>query len=550
MNHSIFLFMILPVILLNSPLKAEVCSHNYVTNRLEFRNSSANKLDLTAFNALEGEQIMFNNQEFIVKCQTTRYVLRSTMFFNTYYPSDIICIYLPGDSNPILILKEFFSFWIDETDTLKVIQLDSYVPQAALPFFQVVNFVNTLRECFSKQWHYLHLPNDPIAISSQVIQLDTRVPNILSENQSIAEKLGGKFIKWGENIHRETLPPILYNKGKNWLLTRPSLKEIEKELQTLPDSSSVETCKEFIVLLKNYGCKEASSLKEVYAKIKGSSAEKQFLSIFCNLNNPILNDMLLQACKKKLNPKKMFDQLIAIHILEEFFRLRNSLKLEIPLPRFYKNNNVYLTPISWTKTTPFAFYLEVKELAKTDGLGFKYNRYPSKPSIFMFDEYSLIHEKLREWFSPLTKEDIQRLYEDQEQREISTLNYDLPIEKKLIELLGDEEVVKLVNISKLRIFQGRDGETIAMMVDEAFNCLKNVKRYQYSNINKDEIWQSFYKNQNSSPLLTWYLIVAYVSNYDNFFVPLPLNWFTQAKEKFFNTYYTKEEDYQGKDIRR
>lgn len=168
----------------HSILSANACTHNYRTNRLEYRNGINNKLDLSKFQKLEAEKIMFNGQRFICKRQNTRYLLRCAELNTilTYYPSDLICIYIPGESDPILILKEYFSYWMDRSKkTLKIITLDSYVPQDILSFDEIVDFVDHLRSCLSKQWHFLHLRHDPVDLTSPSVQLQTRIQNILIE---------------------------------------------------------------------------------------------------------------------------------------------------------------------------------------------------------------------------------------------------------------------------------------------------------------------------------------------------------------------------------
>src|SRR5581483_10002518 len=114
---------------------------------------------------------------------------------------------------------------------------------------------------------------------------------------------------------------------------------------------------------------------------------------------------------------------------------------------------------------------------------------------------------------------------------------------------------KLVNNYVLHLFSERDGEAIVLMADQALHCLRNAAGKLADQINKDEIWESYFEEKKSwknyifsssesvyAPLVSWYLVEGLINDYDNFFVQLPVGWLEQTKEILSNTYYTKEED--------
>lgn len=313
--------------------------------------------------------------------------------------------------------------------------------------------------------------------------------------------------------------------------------------------------------------------------------------MFCNFNHNLINDLVFQSCQRGLYSENAFDRLLAIHILEEFARLHKHLEKNHPLLQFSYKGHSYQKD----KFTPF--YLENLVQNKKDFLRFKFNRCPSNPSIFLLDSFAYTYDRLRPELAKLTKEEISQIYEDQSASIEDTINNTLPIEKRLQQVKGEISIGTLMNNQILHLFKQRDGEEIVMMTDQALNCLKNLEGIlAYSNINKsdildfysfridihqklnlikelernsrcvainkDEIWKSYFDEQNSwssyffsssepsyAPLLTWYLVIGWINEYDNFFVPLPTGWFEQAKELFSDTYYTREEDYSGRDIR-
>ena len=561
-NDMKYLFLVVAYLcFFNDDLGANVCSHNYVTNRLEFRNSTSNKLNLADFKDLEAERIVFNGREFVLKRQRTRYLHRCAQFNTiiTYYPSDLICIYSPEEQDPILILKEYFSFWMDQSKkTLKIITADSYVPQSQLPFDEIVDFVNHLRACLSKEWHFLHLGSDPVNLTSSPVQLQTRVPNILLKGTSISEKLGGKWVKWGENERREILPPLLYEEGKKWIQARPTLEQVQQGVEDLGNSSAVQECKDFIETLKTYGCDDSMSLREAYTKVKETPSASQFLALFCNFHHDLISDAIFQSCQRGLSRKSAFDCLLAIHILEEFARLHKHLEKNHPLLKFSSKvqSNRIAQPMS------FEFYLEKQEYRKVDPYGFKFNRYPSNPSVFLLNSFARIYESFRPEMLKLTKEEISQVYEDQYASVEAEINYTLPLEKKIRQLTGESEIGQLVNNQKLHLFSQRDGEAIVLMADQALNCLKDSKGQWPDSVNKDDIWKTYFDKQNSwnsyfsltpepfyAPLIAWYLVIGWINEYDNFFVQLPAGWFDWTKEHFIDTYYTREENWSGDDIR-